>query len=228
MEPIALMLVDNHDLVRTSLKTLLATKPDIEVIAEARTGEAAMHLAQSQCPEVILLDISMVNSIETTRRLKISCPKSKVLALSDITDRHHFLEIMAAGAMGFITKDVAAQELVQAVRVIAQGGVALHPSFAAWLLEDYQRLLSQAIIAFGEDSSKEKRSFHDLGLLSEREIQVLQLVAEGLSNQDIGHMLGISHKTVARHRERLMHKLDIHSTTELVKFAIRSGVAKLG
>jgi two-component system response regulator DegU len=228
MDPIALMLVDDHDLVRTSLKTFLETQPDIEVIAEAETGEAAMHMAQSRCPEVILLDISMANSIEATRRLKISCPKCKVLALGDFTERGQFLEIMAAGALGFITKDVAAQELLQAIRIVADGGVALRPNYAAWLLEDYQRLLSQPMVMAGEDLSKEGKSHRDPGLLSEREIQVLQLVAEGLSNQAIGEMLGISHKTVARHRERLMKKLEIHSTTELVKFAIRSGLAKLG
>jgi two-component system response regulator NreC len=131
------------------------------------------------------------------------------------------MEMLAAGASGYITKQVGAEELVAAIRAVAAGQVYLQPVLARWLLEDYQRLARQAP---HESLEEEGNGIVGLEILSERERQVLELVGEGLNNHQIGERLGLSPKTIARHRERIMHKLNMHSRTELVRFAIRSGL----
>ncbi len=140
-------------------------------------------------------------------------------------DKQYFFEMLQAGADGYMTKQAAAEELVEAIHSVSTGHVFLQPELASWLLEDYRRLAEN-------DTSKSRQDLSEsdgirLELLSEREIQVLQSVADGMTNIEIGEKLGISHKTVARHRERIMSKLDIHSCAELVKFAIRTGVLKI-
>ena len=134
--------------------------------------------------------------------------------------------MLAAGAVGYVTKQAAADDLVSAIRSVAEGNVYLQPALASWLLEDYRRLaaqdLTEALI-----ESKEEQAHKDLESLSERERQVVELVADGLTNNEIGEALGISPKTVARHRERIMSKLNLHSSAELVKFAIRTGLIDL-
>jgi two-component system response regulator DegU len=154
------------------------------------------------------------------------CPESKILTLTIHDDKQFFLEMLAAGAVGYLTKQVAADELVIAIRAVADGNVYLQPALAVWLLEEYKRLLNAASTQSGfsqPGSSTEK----GLRLLSKREIQVLELVADGKTNSDVSELLGISPKTVARHRERIMSKLNVHSATELVKFAFRSGLISL-
>ena len=134
--------------------------------------------------------------------------------------------MLAAGASGYITKQAAAEELVSAIQTVAQGNVYLQPALARWLLEDYQRLSSQEP-ADPEESTPSEDFSIDLALLSQRELQVLELVAEGHTNKEMGESLGLSPKTIARHRERIMNKLNMHSRTELVKFAIRTGLIEL-
>jgi two-component system response regulator NreC len=228
MDPIRLMLVDDHEIVRTGLKSFLDTQEGLQVVAEASSGEEAIEKAQETQPDVIVMDITMpeMDGLEATRRLKELDENYYVLALTVHEDKQYLFEMLSAGASGYITKQVAAEELVTAIRCVALGNVYLQPALASWLLDDYRRLLNEAPPAarrFGGKDEAEK----GLDVLSKRELQVLEAVAEGFTNNQIGEQLGISPKTVARHRERIMHKLNLHSSTELVKFAIRTGLIEL-
>jgi DNA-binding NarL/FixJ family response regulator len=229
--PTRLMLVDDHDLVRTGLKTFLETKPGLEVVAEANSGESALKLLEQIRPDVIVMDITMpgMDGLQATRQIAAQFPECKVLALTVHSDKQYFFEMLSAGAAGYITKQAAADELVDAVRTVAQGNVYLQPALASWLLEDYRLLLAQsAERTFDQAANQPNNGSSDaLHQLSRREIQVLEYVAQGLTNPEIGERLGISPKTVARHRERIMSRLDMHSCVELVKFAIRTGLVEV-
>ncbi len=228
MEPITLLLADDHDVVRTGLKTLLESQPDLRVVAEARTGEEAIQRALETRPALVLMDISMpgMDGLEATRQLRASCPETQVLALTIHDDKQYFMAMLAAGAAGYLTKQAAAEELVAAIHAVASGNVFLQPALARWLLEDYQRL-SNPNPSDASSPHAEPSVPPGLDVLSLRERQVLELVAQGKSNVEIGRELKLSHKTIARHRERIMSKLNLHSRTELVKFAIRTGLISL-
>lgn len=228
MGNIRLMLVDDHEVVRTGLKTFLDSQEGLEVIAEASTGHQALELARETRPDVVIMDITMpdMDGLETTSRMNVSCPDCKVLALTVHTDKQYFFRMLAAGAVGYVTKQAAANDLVAAVHAVADGHVYLQPALATWLLEDYRRLLVETHTTPGAEAG-DFEPHKDLEGLSKRELQVLELVSQGLTNPQIGVTLGISPKTVARHRERIMSKLDIHSRAELVKFAIRTGLIDL-
>ena len=229
MKKIRLMLVDDHDVVRAGLKSFLQTQEDFEVVAEANNGEEAIKQALAVRPDVILMDITMptMDGMQATRQLRVLCPECFVLALTVHDDKQYFMQMLAAGAAGYITKHAAADDLVAAIHTIASGNVYLQPALARWLLEDYQRLARQTGGAVSA-SPGEEAAMIGLETLSLRERQVLELVAQGLNNQLIGERLELSPKTIARHRERIMNKLNMHSRTELVKFAIRTGLVKLG
>jgi two-component system response regulator NreC len=220
MNEIRLMLVDDHEVVRIGLKSYLETQPGLTVVGEADSGEEALVLAPQVNPDVVVMDITMpkMDGLEATRRMMETCPQVKILALTVHEDKQYLFEMMAAGASGYLTKNAAAEELADAVRTVASGGVYLQPILARWLLEDYRRLLVKA--------SPFENSIGGslLETLSDREQQVLELIAQGFTGPQIGEQLGISRKTVARHRERIMAKLNLHSSTELVKFAIRAGL----
>jgi two-component system response regulator NreC len=224
METVRLMLVDDHDVVRTGLKTFLETQGGMEVVAEAKSGQAAIQLAQELLPQVIVMDITMadMDGMEATRQIKACCPDCKVLALTVHADEQYFFQMLAAGAEGYVTKQVAAEELVEAIRAVAAGNVYLQPALASWLLKDYRRLLSQTIDRRHLEAGSSPTD--GLEVLSRRELQVLECVAQGMTSVQIGETLAISPKTVARHRERIMGKLNMHSSTELVRFAIRTGL----
>ena len=226
--PIRLVLVDDHDVVRTGLKSFLATQAGMEVVGEADSGLQALEIAEQVNPDVIVMDISMpdMDGLEATRRLRAQHPQVKVLALTVHEDKQYFFEMLACGAAGYVTKQAAADELVSAIHSVAAGNVYLQPALARWLLEDYQRLVNQAN-SEEQNSATEPVADQALQGLSQREIQVLELVAEGGTNTAIGDELGISHKTVARHRERIMHKLNLHSCAELTRFAIRTGLISI-
>jgi two-component system response regulator NreC len=229
MNTIRLMLVDDHDIVRTGLRTFLETQEGLQVVAEARNGEEAIQRAIEAQPDIVIMDITMpqMDGLQATRQLKSSLPACHVLALTVHEDKQYLFEMLTAGASGYITKQSAAEELVAAIHTIANGNVYLQPALARWLLEDYRRLLAHmppAPTSTGEERAVGK----GLEVLSERELQVLELLAQGLTNPLIGARLGISPKTVARHRERIMGKLNLHSSTELVKFAIRTGLIDIG
>ena len=225
MNRIRIMLVDDHEVVRTGLKTFLDSQEEMQVIAEADNGEVAIEIARAVRPDVVVMDISMagMDGVEATRRLAVVCPESKVLALTVHADKQYFFQMLAAGAVGYVTKQAAADELLSAIRAVAVGNVYLQPALAMWLLQDYRRLLMRSH-AHSQNVAGQRITHKGLDVLSKRELQVLELVADGKTNLDISEILGISPKTVARHRERIMNKLDIHSTTELVKFAIRTGL----
>lgn len=228
MKSIRVILVDDHDVVRTGLKTYLDTQSEIKVVGEVGDGALAVELAKELVPDVVIMDISMpgMDGMQATRILKTDCPSCKVLALTVHADKQYFFEMLSAGALGYVTKQAAADELLAAIRAVAAGQVYLQPALATWLLEDYQRLLQQSG-APNEFVENEEFNTNDLAVLSDRELQVLALVAESKSNIQIGEILDISPKTVARHRERIMKKLNIHSIVELVRLAIRSGLVTL-
>lgn len=224
METIRLLLVDDHDVIRTGLRSFLETQADLEVVGEACTGLQAIDLANELQPDVIIMDITMpeMDGLEATRHLSERCPNCTVLALTVHEDKQYFFEMMAAGATGYITKQAAADELVAGIRTVHAGNVYLQPTLASWLLEDYRRLIQHPLVGDGGDPNQEHHP--DLDVLSDRERQVLEMVADGLSTPKIAEQLEISPKTVSRHRERIMNKLNLHSATELVKFAIRTGL----
>jgi two-component system response regulator NreC len=230
MKKIRLMLVDDHEVVRVGLKNFLQTQEDFEVVAEASDGEEAVNLALTAHPDVILMDITMpgVDGLEATRRLRVLCPKCLILALTVHDDKQYFMQMLAAGASGYITKQAAGDDLIAAIHAISAGNVFLQPALARWLLEDYQRLARQSSSTTASVQTEAgEANVIGLDVLSQRERQVLELVAHGSNNQQIGQQLALSPKTIARHRERIMHKLNMHSRTELVKFAIRTGLVQL-
>lgn len=229
MEPITLLLVDDHEVVRTGLKAFLESKGRFQVVAEAASGMEAIQRTLATNPAIVLMDISMpgMDGLEATRQLRKMCPASQVLALTVHDDKHYFMEMLAAGASGYLTKQAAADELVAALDAIAEGNVYLQPALARWLLEDYQWLSNrQSAVAATPIEASQSQPI-SLDVLSARERQVLELVAQGYSNVDIGQRLNLSHKTIARHRERIMNKLNLHSRTELVKYAIRTQLISL-
>jgi DNA-binding NarL/FixJ family response regulator len=227
METIRLMLVDDHEVVRTGLKTFLETQDGMLVVAEADNGQTAVQLAKELAPQVIVMDITMagLDGMEATRQIKAFRPECKVLALTVHADEQYFFQMLAAGAEGYVTKQVAAEELVEAIRAVAAGNVYLQPALASWLLKDYRRLLSQA--NHWHPAEADKNHAAGLEMLSRRELQVLECVAQGMTSIQIGEALEISPKTVARHRERIMGKLHMHSSAELVRFAIRTGLVDI-
>ncbi|HEY5271289.1 MAG TPA: response regulator transcription factor [Anaerolineales bacterium] len=229
MKKIRLMLVDDHEVVRVGLKNFLQTQEDFDVVAEAGDGEEAVSRAMTTHPDVILMDITMpgVDGLEATRRLRVLYPKCLILALTVHDDKQYFMQMLAAGASGYITKQAAGDDLIAAIHAISAGNVFLQPALARWLLEDYQRLVRQSSATQPSVPTEEEANVIGLDVLSLRERQVLELVAHGSNNQQIGQQLDLSPKTIARHRERIMHKLNMHSRTELVKFAIRTGLIQL-
>lgn len=224
MTAISVLLVDDHELVRRGLRSFLGNRSDIVIAGEAENGEQALALAQEKKPDVVIMDISMpgMDGMEVTRRLKEECPQCHVLALTVHDDKQYFIEMLSAGASGYVTKQAAADELGAAILAVSAGQVYLQPALARWLLEDYQRLIRDAELNAIQPPADS--DLVGLDVLSARESQVLEMVAQGLNNQVIGERLELSPKTIARHRERIMHKLNMHSRTELVKFAIRTGL----
>jgi two-component system response regulator NreC len=229
MDTIKLMLVDDHDVIRTGLRSYLETQPGFEVIAEAKNGLQALEKAREMQPDIVLMDISMpdMDGIEATLQFKKLYPDCQILVLTVHADKQYFMKMLEAGASGYITKQAAADELVAAIKAVAAGHVYLQPALARWLLEDYQQLAKGVTLPTPGETSEKDKDAVGLDILSERERQVLELVGEGLNNHDIGRRLELSPKTIARHRERIMKKLNMHSRTELVKFAIRTGLISL-
>jgi len=228
MNEITLLLVDDHDVVRTGLRSFLETQDGIRVVAEARTGTEALERAAATTPDIAVMDISMpdMDGLQATRRLKKQSPSTQILALTVHDDKQYFMEMLAAGASGYLTKQAAADDLIAAIHAVAQGQVYLQPALARWLIEDYQRLAGTNPQVTGQPEALPS-VVTGLDVLTARERQVLELIAQGLSNLEIGRQLGLSHKTIGRHRERIMNRLNLHSRTELVKFAIRTGLVSL-
>ena len=217
MAPIRLLLVDDQDIVRAGLRSLLERQSDLEIVGEAGSGKEGVALARQLRPDVVLMDVTMpdINGAEATRQINETMPDVNVLALTIHEDEAYFFEMLNAGASGYIPKRASPDDLLMAIRVAAAGDVYLHPIVAGTLVQDYLRRVS---------SGTERESYDGL---THRQQEVLTLIAEGLSNQDIGTQLGISVRTVERHRENIMARLNLHSRTDLVKYALRKGLIQL-
>jgi two-component system response regulator NreC len=211
-----LVLVDDHEIVRAGLRMLLQAQPDMVILAEANSGVEAIQLAETHRPDVVLMDVAMpdMNGIEVTRRLKQCCPSVAVLALTIHEEEEYFFQMLHAGASGYIPKRAAPDDLLQAIRTVHQGEVFLHASVATALVKDF---LQRGSVTQGADLSS----------LTDREREVLSLIAEGLTNKQIGERLGISPKTVARHRDNITQKLNLSSRAELTRYAIQKGLISL-
>ncbi len=222
-KPISVLVADDHMVVRSGLILLLKTKPEIEVIAEASNGAEAVEKALQLKPDVVIMDITMpvMDGLEATRELKKKWPGCHVLALTVHDEREYFLQMIAAGASGYIGKQAAGQELGEAVRTVAAGNFYIPEKHLRWLIDEYARLANRTNI---EVVAEDTAGNEDLQILSNREIEVIQLIAAGLTTPEIGERLELSPKTISRHRERIMTKLRMNSSTQLVKFAIRNGL----
>jgi two-component system response regulator NreC len=211
---IRLLLVDDHAVIRTGLRMLLGNETDVEIIGEAGTGGEALEAVRTLDPDVVLMDIGLpdMSGIEATRSIRSGHPRTAVVALTIHEDEEYFFKMLDAGALGYVPKRAAPEELLTAIRAAARGEVYLFPSLAKLLVRDF---LTQTRQADGKPP---------LDGLTGREQEVLQSLAEGGSNEEIAAALVISPKTVARHRENLMRKLNLHSRAELVRYAIRKGI----
>lgn len=217
MSKISIILADDHAVVRTGIRMLLEAQSDIEIVAEVESGKEAVKQAASLRPTVVLMDIQMpeMSGIEATKEIKKKAPDSAVLALTMHEDEQYFFEMLHAGASGYVPKRAAPDELLSAIRTVARGEVFLYPSLASRLVKDYLKQASSGIQPQGYNA------------LTPRENEVLILIAEGLTNAEIADQLVISVKTVDRHRENIMRKLNMHSRIDLVKYAIRTGLIEL-
>lgn len=213
---IRLLLVDDHAVVRSGLRMLLASEADVEIVGEAGSGSEAVSAAGSERPNVILMDIGLpdMTGIEAARLIKSKYPNVAIVALTIHEDEEYFFKMLEAGASGYVPKRAAPEELLTAIRAAASGEVYLYPSLAKLLVKDY---LSQ---------EREQENKPTLDGLTDREQEVLSLLADGATNDAIAASLVISPKTVERHRENIMHKLNLHSRAELVRYAIRKGIIK--
>jgi two-component system, NarL family, response regulator NreC len=212
MGTITVFLVDDHMVVREGLKTLINAQADMNVIGEAGDGETAWHEIQICRPDVVIMDISMpgVNGIEATERLKQSSPEVKVLVLSVHDDTSYLRQMLAVGAAGYILKHTAADALIQAIRIVAAGGLYLEPSLAEHVVGRYVRRPAVVTELLGAE-------------LSEREREVVQRVVQGYSNKDIASQLNLSVKTVETYRARALEKLGLTSRAALVRYALERG-----
>jgi DNA-binding NarL/FixJ family response regulator len=213
---IKVLLADDHKIVREGLRSLLEKEPDINVIAMAHNGRMAVQLAGDLRPDVAVIDIAMpeMNGIEAIRRIFGEDPGIRILALSMHSARRFVVEALSAGAKGYILKDCASEDLVRAIRIVADNETYLSPKIAGLIVKDYVKRLPESAPSV------------DL-ILSTREREVLQLIAEGKSTKEIAFTLGISVKTAETHRQQIMKKLNLHSVAELTRYAIREGLTPL-
>jgi len=213
---ISILLVDDHKILREGLRLMLEADAQLHVIAEAEDGRTAVRLAQELDPDVIIMDIAMpeLNGIEATRQIITADPTRKVIALSMHNDKQFIVEMLKAGASGYMLKDSAFTELSVAIKTVAAGNVYLSPAITDVVVQDYLRKLPRAV----------ESSF---SILTPREREVLQLLAEGKASKQIATILDLSVKTVELYRQQVMDKLNIHNVAELTKYAIREGLTSL-
>ena len=214
MTPVRVLLADDHGIVRRGLHYLLERSPGFEVIGEAGDGREAVRLAEELNPDVIVMDIAMpnLNGIDATAQIVRRRPETGVIILSMHSDETYLVRALSAGAKGYLLKDSAEADLIRAVQAVSQGRPFFSPAIAQTLLEDYMRRLQQQNLKDSYD------------LLTDREKEVLQLLAEGKSNKEVASLLSLSLYTVETHRSNLMQKLNLHSTAEIVLYAVRKKI----
>jgi len=214
MAHIRILLADDHTMVRDGLRSLLEKQPDMTVVAEAADGRESVRLAEEQSPDVVVMDIAMpnMNGIEATRRIVATHPDTAVLILSMHQDESYVLRSLKAGAKGYLLKDSLRSDVIEAIRSVSQGRSYLTRKVSRLLQEDYVRQLEQR----GLDDSYE--------LLTDREREILQLVAEGRTNKEVAALLNISPTTVETHRTHILQKLNLHSIPDLILYAVRKGI----
>jgi DNA-binding NarL/FixJ family response regulator len=223
MTPIRVLLADDHELVRAGFRALLASLSDVEVVAEASDGRAALELVSADQPDVVLMDISMpgLNGLEATTRIVKGFPRTRVIILSMHASEDHVLLALRQGASGYLLKGARLDELDLAVRSVARGEIYLSPAAAKHIPASYlQRVGEPQAAAVGERRGIDR--------LTGRQREVLQLIAEGNSIKQIAQTLGISVKTAETHRAQIMDRLDIHDLAGLVRYAIRAGIIASG
>ncbi len=217
MSQIRVLIVDDHVIVREGIRALLEVQPDIEVVAEATNGEEAVSKTKEIQPDIVLMDITMpgMNGLEATHQIKQHSPDVKILVLTMHESDDYFFKILEAGASGYFVKGGSSSELISALRAVWHGDVFIYPTMAKKLLRDYLQLVK---------TGQDEESYDGL---TNREREVLTLIAEGHTNQEIADLIVLSVATVQTHRARIMAKLGLHSRTELIKYAIRRGFITL-
>lgn len=213
MEKIKVLIVDDHTLVRDGIRALLALVADIRIVGEASNGKEALEKVKELAPDVVLMDLAMpiMSGLEAIRRIRRRFPGTKVLALTQYEDREYIVPTIEAGARGFISKTAAFSELASAIQAVYRGWSFLSPMATAAVVEECQQK-----VALGEKDSYQN--------LTDREREILKLVAEGYTAKEIANMLVISLRTVETHKTNLMKKLNIHNKADLIRFAIRKGI----
>jgi DNA-binding NarL/FixJ family response regulator len=217
MKKIKVLIADDHTLVRQGIRSLLALTTDIEIVGEAADGREAVEKVRQLAPDVVLMDLAMPNmgGLEATRRIRKEFPATRVLAVTQYDDSEYVIPVIEAGARGFVTKMASPIELASAIQAVYRGDSFLSPSAAAILVEECQLKI---------DAEGEKDSYQ---LLTDRERETLKLIAEGHTAREIAEVLVVSPKTVEWYKTNLMRKLNLHSTADLIKYAIRKRVVIL-
>jgi DNA-binding NarL/FixJ family response regulator len=214
MDHVRVLIADDHGIVRTGIRHLLEQQTDMEVAGEAEDGREAVRLAEQLSPDVVVMDLAMpnLNGIEATAQIVKSSPNIRVIVLSMYDDEEYLVRALTAGVKGYLLKDTAQLDLVRAIRAVVTGRSFFSPTIAQKLVEEYTRQLQSKGLADSYD------------LLTEREREILQLLAEGKSNREAAAQLNVSPYTVETHRTHLMQKLNLHNTAELVLYAVRKKI----
>jgi two-component system response regulator NreC len=213
MDKIRVLIADDHALFREGIRMILEAQPDIEIVGEAEDGQQVIEEARRVRPDVVVMDIAMpvMDGLQATRVLREELPGVRILALTMHEHRGYVLPMLTLGASGYVLKRAASTELVEAIRRVYANEAYLYPPVAKALLEEYRK----------------EASSHGGGSLTERELEVLQLVTEGMTSQEIADRLFISVRTVETHRKHIMEKLGLHTPADLVKYALRQGLIHL-
>jgi len=214
MKKLRILLADDHIVMRTGLRALLERQANLEVVGESENGRETVELAASLRPDVVVMDVGMpvLNGIEATQTIIAQCPTVAVVILSMHADESYVMRALKAGARGYLLKDSAAADLIGAIQAISQGKSFFSPKVSRILAEDYVRVL------------KQKGAVDTYDLLTSREREILQLLAEGKANKEVATVLNISPYTVETHRSHILQKLNLHNSAELVLYAVRKGI----